>query len=63
MQRRLRIVLPYSDQVAILLLHGDAGRNARLQLTLGAFHGDGIAFDFDLHPGGDGYRFFTNPRH
>ena len=63
MQRRLGIILAGGDQVAIFLLHGDAGGNARLQLALGSLHGDHVALDLHLHPLRDRDRFFANSRH
>ena len=60
MQSSLRIVLADGHNVAILLLHRDAGRKSRVQLALRPLHQHRVAFDFDRHPFGDRDRFFSN---
>jgi len=58
--RRLRIVLADRDDVSILLLNLDAGRQSRIQFALRSLHQDRIAFDFDRDSLGNRDRLFSN---
>ncbi len=60
MQRRLRIILAYSDEMPVLLLDLDSRRHNCIQLALRPLQRDRIAFDFDRHSFGKCDRLFSN---